>query len=161
MARRSAICAKAGEGGAPAACDEHCARFQNSAQHPHLASPANAGEGRRREGIYPTLSRAKSQRNQRSAQNLFNPFPTPIHSLSHSHGRVSKSSEALKCERIDRRGTRRFSEDGNVDIVEEVRRRGCSAEVCARRRNERRVHCLRGMKPQGPAELGSCCALNR
>ncbi len=38
---------RAGEGGAPAA--RHCcgATFQNSAPHPHLASPANAGEGRR------------------------------------------------------------------------------------------------------------------
>ena len=58
-------------------------------------------------------------------------------------------------------GTRRFSEGGDTGIVEKVRRRGCSAEVRVQRRSERRVHCLRGVKPQGPAVIGSCCALHR
>ncbi len=139
--------------------------------------------------LYPTLSDLISQRIKRKQPNLFNPFPTHIGSSSLSHGRVSKSSEALKCERIDRRGTCRFEEGENVkvanhhavqhsvmlslskhgglrlglrraqadaplsispNIIEEVRSIECFLKVRCRRRSERRVHCLRGMKPQGP-----------
>ena len=45
---------------------------------------------------------------------------------------------------------REESECDLLHIVEEVRGIGCSAEVPSKRRSERRQHCLRGMKPQGP-----------
>ena len=68
--------------------------------------------------LYPTLPHSKSQRIQRACKILFDRFQTDIHFPSLWHGRISKCTEPLKGQSIDRRGWRRLDADGDVVILE-------------------------------------------
>jgi hypothetical protein len=82
-----------------------------------------------------------------------------------SHGRISKSSEPLRCESVGRRGWRRF--DGRERKLERPSLRKSQTRDIERAlgtrvqrflglsdEGERRQHCLRGLKPQGPGVFG-------
>jgi hypothetical protein len=73
----------------------------------------------------------------------------PLHCSASPHGRVSKSSEPLECGDIGRRGWRRFGETSPLSQVQGLGRLVRKTPSTGRR-DERRQHCLRGMKPQGP-----------
>jgi len=124
------------------------------------AGPRSNLERAARRPIYPRHFRPQSLVPQRRAQNLSAPLRTWRTMLSLSHERISKSSETLKGESVGWRGRRRFDEAEksksslrkSADVV--VRpgpRRGYTAfQVRISDEGERCLHCLRGLKPQGP-----------
>ena len=94
-------------------------------------------------------SRAQRLESKRLAHKLSDRLGARLECSLLWHGRISKCTEPLEGQSSGRRGWRRFGETSPLSQVQGLGRL-VRKTPRAGRRDERRQHCLRGMKPQGP-----------